>query len=223
MVDRASGEERTWDRLEKLRSAQAVPSVREFWRRVVESGHYSGSYASAATYHSNREAPAEYLVAVEKVFGGKLRWLITGEGPMTLHEEEVIGARRKAEDTPTARALGGDPNYELFLRPGVRELLEVTVARLVDSDPDRLGRPTAHMLRETEQLAETLCRDLATLLLLPPKLWGFLELGDDTRTHRYLVGMLNALETLIPEPRQGEPSSEYAPVRELRVLLEERS
>ena len=61
-----------------------------------------------------------------------------------------------------------------------------------------------------------------------PLFSGRLEVATMIRTNlgmRYLVGMLNALETLIHEPRKGPPASEYrgSLIHGVRELLERRT
>ena len=206
------------ERLEVLRNALGISGIKEFWRRAVREGDFGGSYASVATYHrAGGPVSLEYLSAVDRAFGARFSWLAFGEGPMTQEEYERERELEAAGGTLAERALGTDARYEELLRSPVRELLEATVARLWDSEPER--GTTADYSRED------LCRGLAGVLLLPSKLWGFAGLGFKLRTQRYLVGMLGALETLVHDAREGHAASDYAQsvVHRVRTLVDEEN
>lgn len=73
-------------RLEKLREALGIPSLREFWRQVTDRGGYECSYEAVRNWHDDRPAPGRYYAAVAKAFSVDLRWLLLGEGEMWVRD-----------------------------------------------------------------------------------------------------------------------------------------
>jgi hypothetical protein len=71
------------ERLEYVRRALGISSVKEFYHEVrtkaLNPDTFPG-YEAALTYHSRREAPAQYLAAVEALSGYRMYWVATGEG-----------------------------------------------------------------------------------------------------------------------------------------------
>ena len=79
-------------RLERVRERVGAANVRDFWKRLMDKAgsEYSVSYEAVRNYHSGREAPASYLVAVARAFGFNLMWLASGEGPATPGDAVVV-------------------------------------------------------------------------------------------------------------------------------------
>lgn len=65
------------ERLEQVRLAEGVPSVRRFVGRMIEAGE-AVSYPAAKTYHAGRDPSLAYLAAVVRVYNAPARWLLTG-------------------------------------------------------------------------------------------------------------------------------------------------
>lgn len=76
------------ERLELVRKANKVSSVRAFWRSLGGREGSGTSYESARFYHRDREPSVRYLVRVKDVYGVSLEWLATGKGagPSCSHE-----------------------------------------------------------------------------------------------------------------------------------------
>ncbi len=76
-------------RLEHVRGRFGYKSRRAFWQALCDEWDEPVSYEAVRMYHWKREPPPSYLARVAEVFGVRIEWLVTGEGRVTVAEEQA--------------------------------------------------------------------------------------------------------------------------------------
>lgn len=187
-------------RLEDVRTHFQVQSLRKFHRQLAESWpkHESVSYEAVRNYHYDRDAPASYLARVSSVFGVNLRWLVTGEGEMF---------EQRPQEEVKREILVGNPELDQ-LTFGQQEILVDVVVALWFQSPDRAD-PHEFPDQIDRQLVE-LAGDVALLLFLPLRWWGFRGSGDPRGgvPQAYFSLMLSALAEAVLPAGHGDKFSE---------------
>lgn len=99
--------DRISERLEHVRARRQVPTLKDFHERLRGDGEYAVSYSAVRNYHfvgstavqreQEREAPPAYLARVSQVFDICPEWLLTGEGPVTTEERELLYDRESTQ------------------------------------------------------------------------------------------------------------------------------
>lgn len=151
-------------RLERVRVERGYATLKDFVAALEWNEDFHVNYVTARRYHGDREATAKYLARVAEVFGYRMEWLATGEGPekMTLAgrvalEAEKGGARWLGESPvgPWVEEVGGVETAEVF-----RALVE----RIAQLDPDFVSSARPEVRGELANRLDALLREIHHLL-----------------------------------------------------------
>ncbi len=172
-------------------------------------GVEGASYPALRSYINGETEPSlTFLRQTAAILGVREAWLVTGEGPpgeLDLHSEAGW-----VEDT-------GDPfpewvneleaalntaGWELpWITHEMKGMFAQTVSELVESSPDyphvELG------------LYSSVAKDLAWLVSLPLRSWGFQPPSAGKWLRSVVVLQLGALQLAVHEPRNGQIVGEY--------------
>lgn len=199
-------------RLEEVRNRLGYTTLRDFWRVLTADGACQVSYEAVRNYHLNREAPAQYLAQVARVFGARLEWLVTGEGERFRAESEIRGALAAASPVSSSRFQSG---LHAALREEFPELdaLPQLVVNAFFETLIRFAGAAAEARLSTHDLAR-LGGDIGRLLLHPQDAWGFFPDLSDRRFTDYALALLHAVMIAVPEQGAGELLAERFVERE---------
>lgn len=121
-------------RLEHVRSRKGYKSRRAFWQALCDGWDDRVSYEAVRMYHWKREPPPSYLARVAEVFGVRIEWLITGEGRVTVAEEEA------ARGAPVGAIPGPEHPHIDRLEPYAKSALLSAWSAIAEGQPGPLGR-----------------------------------------------------------------------------------
>jgi hypothetical protein len=148
-----------------------------------------------------------------------------GTIPMQILAAEVTSTRsqwRAVAPEPTVRPPRSD-----------RELVRLVLGEDADRIPPAAASAFVNLWQNARQAMpdqgegaeEALVgflRDVAWMVSLAPRSWGFEGTHNYRRYSEYSIGMLNALSVLVAEPGRGQAAEEYkgSPLQRLREMME---
>ena len=196
--------------------------IKTFHGRLKTEGGVGVSYAAARHYDFDRVAPPDYFVAVAKVYGAKLDWLLTGERPRTEREAKTIEAAGEPDEDPFSKAWRALRKAEgrLPFRLDRLDILEREAwrdlaIRLLDAGPERKFEDY-----DEEDMVEAL-EPLAWLLWFP--IMALQPGAPPTDTEHYFLAMYQALSIAMPEAGEGNTDVSMRVLRDIKEAVKQRS
>ncbi len=186
----------------------------------VETKKRTGvSYGSINNYVNNRsEVPLSVLLEAAEVLGVRPAWLVLDEGPMSEREEWIeVAAKHIAEQLPEAGPSQSDslPSWVDALEDALRAAgwwapwvtieMKSQFAMVVSELAQACGDYPLLKLETYDVLAS----DVAWLITLPLRSWGFEPPSSGRWLRNYVMASLGALQVAIHQPGQGPPLDEY--------------
>ena len=202
------------DRLKRAMERNDAMTARELHRRLQARSVRGSSRNMVQAYVAGSANPSlEFLGAAARELDVRLSWLATGEGMMTDAEQEMyeptrreMDAKRAAAEWPAwtgalADALDRAGLLIVDVPLEVESLFAQVVRELVQAAPD----PTEVSPEDVTSLA----RDVAWMVVLPLKAWGFERPSQGRWIQKYLTASLGALRLAVLEPDRAEGMKVY--------------